>query len=330
MEFSKVLDIVVICLPVFVMIGIGKLLSLKGIMNDAHQSFIKTIVYQLSLPALIIYNIIQQPITAIFNLKLIGLTVFSIITIAAVLFIFGKIIKLNHTVVIGLILGAFWGNIAYIGFPMSASAFGEKTGLFYATIINTFINPLYVILGVFIITLLIHKNKGDEKVHFMSYFKTALINPLVISAILGIFISLFTDLFFRNKELPQIIIASASVFNGVLKMTGSMGLPLALIAVGGSLKMTHLTSNKLILALATMIKLVIMPLLTFFFFIWFYPEAQYAEKGVTILLMAMPAAVASYVVYKQFIEEDDFMASFLFISTFVSLFTIPVWLYFII
>ena len=53
MDFSRVMDVLVICVPVFAVLGLGKLLGLKGKIKDEHCAFINWLVYTFSLPALI-------------------------------------------------------------------------------------------------------------------------------------------------------------------------------------------------------------------------------------------------------------------------------------
>ena len=155
----------------------------------------------------------------------------------------------------------------------------------------------------------------------------AVTNPVVFSSLIGIVISFFVDLLMDRNNLPGAVYYPANLAGETLNLAGSMGLPLALIAIGGSLKFRYLAERKWSIALTTAGKVIIMPLLTLLFFIFIFPQTGYAEKGVAVLLMAMPSAVVLYLVNKQMGGEEGFMSSVLVISTVASIFTIPVWLY---
>ena len=109
-----------------------------------------------------------------------------------------------------------------------------------------------------------------------------------------------------RNNLSKEVTSIAVVLESIIKMVGGMGLPLALIAVGGALKLKHISKNKVILSIAAFAKLVIMPAIAMIMTYFFYPDIDHTEKGVTILLMAMPSAVALYVTYKQFISENGY------------------------
>ena len=54
-----------------------------------------------------------------------------------------------------------------------------------------------------------------------------------------------------------------------------------------------------LIACASIAKLVLTPLLVYVSFIWLFPEAPPVSRGVAVLLMATPMAVAAFVMCKQ-------------------------------
>ncbi len=80
MEFSRIMDVLVICVPVFAVLGLGKLLGIKGKIKEEHCLFINWLVYSFSLPALILNEVARQRFDtfldpAIVVMPLIGLVI---------------------------------------------------------------------------------------------------------------------------------------------------------------------------------------------------------------------------------------------------------------
>jgi predicted permease len=325
MDITRFFRVLEICISVFALIGLGKFLDFKNIMTEDNRNFINKIVYNICIPGLILSNTIKQPFNKILNFPMIASCIIAIICISVIYFILSLILKPDSKVKGAFITGTFWANVAYMGFPLAAAAFGAETGLLNASVINAFINIVFVTLGVFIISAFVKKESSNIKDKIIG----AVTNPVVFSSLIGIVISFFVDLFFDRDSLPEIIYYPTNLAGVTLQLAGSMGLPLALIAIGGSLKFQYLAERKWFIAITTIGKVIIMPLLTLLCFIFIFPNTGPAEKGVAVLLMAMPSAVVLYLVNKQMGGEEGFMSSVLVISTVASIFTIPVWLYII-
>jgi predicted permease len=73
--------------------------------------------------------------------------------------------------------------------------------------------------------------------------------------------------------------------------------------------------------------LILLPLTTLLLIRFFCPTASPVSIGVPVLLATTPCAVASYVVSCQLGVERGFVSSMLVLSTVLSVFTIPVWIY---
>jgi predicted permease len=57
---SRALDVLVVCLPVFAVMGLGKLLERKGQFGADRRQFVNWLVYHFALPALIFHAVSQQ------------------------------------------------------------------------------------------------------------------------------------------------------------------------------------------------------------------------------------------------------------------------------
>jgi hypothetical protein len=318
-----------ICAPVFAIMGIGRMLYTRGILTDTNKDFCVHITYYFALPALIFSALVQQSFSDLLNPALIVSTIVAIGIITVLFIILAVLLRIDRSIAPPFIFSSFWANVSYIGFPLAANSFGDERGIALAAIINGFTVPVFVSLSLTLITFY----RGDR--HPRGVWKhcaDVARNPVVLSSLLGLLVSFIagavpwqlTDTAWSEsmKYLWQTVIS-------FLKLLGSMGLPLALLAVGASLDLKRITGKRLPLYIAITGKLFIMPCITLVAIDLFFPDTMRAGRAIAVMLMATPNAVASYVVAKQFGVAEEFMSAMVVLSTAVSVLSIPLWVYFL-
>ena len=112
-------------------------------------------------------------------------------------------------------------------------------------------------------------------------------------------------------------------------MIGAMGLPLALLSIGASLKWEQTKSHLGALSWSVGCKLLVHPLLSLLLIRWLCPGASPVALGTAEILSGTPSAVAMYVISCQMGVERAFVSSMLVLSTALSVVTIPIWVYII-
>ncbi|MDF7823086.1 AEC family transporter [Pontiellaceae bacterium B12227] len=326
MEFSRVMDVLVICVPVFAVLGLGKLLGLKGKIKEEHCQFINWLVYTFSLPSLIFNEVAKQRFDmfldpAVVVMPLIGLLIVVLLTMAI-----AKVNGFKGGFAASFVYGTYWANATYIGLPLCQNAFGSP-GLAKAAIYNGFVLPFFILIGYLLIGFY-GAGTGDQRMG--ARIKKAFLNPVLLSAVAGVGVALIAEQF-RTEEgglnLPMPVIASATLFGSFLKMIGGMGLPLALLSIGASLKWEQTRSHLGALSWSVGCKLLLTPLITLVLIRSFCPGASAVALGVTTILAGTPSAVAMYVISCQVGVERGFVSSMLVISTALSVITIPIWVY---
>jgi len=325
MDSNRLLEILRITVPVFIMMGIGNLLSRTGKMTEEHQSFLNWLVYYICLPVLIFTGLVGQPFRSLFNTDLIFGTLLALLAVFLIFAIGTFLFRVDGKFAVVMIYSAYWANVAYMGFPLSASAFGEK-GLTDAAIVNAISMPVFVVIAFFMISFYSEKRPNS----FLTPLKDALVNPIILASVIGLIAAFIADAFLLSEEsrvLSPAITNTFAISKSILEMTGTMGLPLALIAVGGKLRFRSLGKNKTELFLVVFGKLILLPLLTLIIIRTLFPSAQKEVTGAAVLLMATPAAVAASIVTAKFRLNDQFTSSVLAVSTVFSVITIPFWLY---
>lgn len=325
-DFTKIIEVFRITIPIFALIGLGKILSKKSFLTKDNQKFINNLTYFFALPSLIFNELIVQRFENLINIPIIISTYGSVFSVIFLYTLLSFILKIRKGLAAAFTFGTFWANVSYMGFPLAVMAFGEKEGLANAAIVNAFAMPCFVISGITIISLRTHSATNN----FWTNVKGAFLNPVVLAALSGLIISfIFStfNLYERSASFPIWLTSLGNSFRSLLKLIGGMGLPLALLSVGASLSVTALGRNPILLLGTSIGKIILAPGITWCILHFFFPNVESSAFGVAVLLMSTPAAVASYVVSSKLHVEETFVSSHLALSTFLSMITIPIWVY---
>jgi predicted permease len=287
-------------------------------LNTRAQTFITRFVYRFSLPVLIFTGIVKEEFGTLLNPSVIVSTLGATFIVVVAGWVLCKVLPAQLR---GPALAtAFIANTAYIGFPLAQNAFGDP-GLTYAGIVNAFTMPVFIIIGVWLLTL-------GRAGHGEWYHKigTAVLNPIVLSALLGVLVALLAhETPLRHVVTWRPVEETLAVLSAIVKPVGVMGLPLALIAVGAALRFEHIHGRWLVMMACTASQLVIMPLITWSLCRWLYASAQPAAAGTAVLIMACPQSVGLYVISRELDAEPEFVGGMLVLTTVGACITIPVW-----
>lgn len=328
MNVEKLFEVLRITLPVFALMGMGNLLSRRRIMTGSHQNFLNGLAYYLSLPALIFIELASQPFDELLDKVVIFSTLISI-SVVFVLYAAGAFVfRLRKGLAAVVIFGTYWANAAYIGFPLVSSAFGAERGLALAAVVNAFSLPIFISVAFVLLGI----SREDSERNMLHSIRSALVNPIVIAAVSGLLVAWISSALKLNDEnvsLPLVAQEAVASVDSFLRLVGTMGLPLALLAVGGKLHLRAFKKNLIPLSFTVAGKLILLPLVTFLVIKILFPSTDKVVTGVAVLLMATPVAVATSVVSSKFKVEEQFTSSLLVVSTIFSVITIPLWLYII-
>lgn len=311
--------VLTVCAPLFAMVVFGILLKRSGALTDDAHRFISGLVYRFSLPVLIFTGICKADFVSLLNPAVVVGTLGG--TAILVAFCLAGAWLLPSAMRGPAITVSYLSNLSYMGFPLAKNAFGDD-GLVYAGIVNAFTMPVFVVAGVLILSM---GRQGTGSL--WTQIKTGLLNPVVLAAFGGLAVSLFVHETGLGGvwENQRTVHALVGIVGAILVPIASVGLPLSLIAVGASLRFSHVRQHWGLLTVSGFLKLVAAPLVTLILCRVLFPGADRAAVGTAVLLMACPVAVALYVMSQQFDAEPEFVAGALAMSTAVSCITIPLW-----
>lgn len=326
MDLTRAMDALVICLPVFAIMGLGKWLERKGRLNEEHCRFINWLVYHFSLPALVFNAIAREPLNALIDPALIVAPLIALAIIATISMLIAKMVRFRGGMAAAFVFGTFWANASYIGFPLCINAFGAE-GESAAAVYNAFVMPFFIFLGYVLIGVY---GAGDGNVKLGARMRTAVLNPILLSAILGIATSFIISRFRHadgTLDVSTGVSSTGAIISSFLSLIGSMGLPLALLSIGASLKWQQSSRHARALSWVVLCKLALLPGLTLLIIHLLFPHSDPVSIGSAIILAATPNAVASYVICCQLRVEPAFVAMMLVVSTGLSVMTLPIWVY---
>lgn len=321
---DKIFQIIEITLPIFILILIGKILIFKGFISTENKNFITKLTYKIALPVLVFSAISKENISELLQPALFSATFGTVLLTATLFFIISRIMNLSGNIAAAFIFSSYWANTAYVGFPLAMNAFGEK-GLSQAAIINAFCVPLYIPLSLIIVNFM----RKDQNQHKQIDLKQLMSNPIIKSILLGIFISILRTILPTEFLSNKTILHFEKTLYAALTLIGSMGLPLALIAVGASLNLKIFKSHPHLLIIVALGKMLLVPLFVLIIIKYLFPESSRITLGTAILVLGTPQAVVSYVIAKEENIAEDFVSASLAFTTVISIISIPLWLYYI-
>jgi len=288
-----------IMLPLIATIAIGYLCRRLGLFSASSVSVFNNFVYYVGLPALIIKSLQDMDLNILLDWRLftVNLTVIALIIMVA--FMSGVFMRSSQHMRPALMLGSFLGNVAFIGIPLTAFAFGPEVLPYSALIVALYV----VVLFAFGIAIL-EKYSGTKHDEYKLYK-----SPVLIAVLVGIVLSPF--------HFPSFIENSISLLAATV--TPIVLFSLGLFIVFESLKKEILRKELLILLFY---KLALLPALAFFF--GSLIGLGSIQLKVTVLMAAMPTGILDFVLASKFHTEQKFMADTVVASTILSFFTISV------
>ncbi len=295
-------------IPVFLLMILGYILKLLKIVDAPFVKTLNVFNYKITLPVLLFRDIaesnlfIQWDIVYVLYCFFITLTCILFVTILASIFYNG-----NFTG--EFIQASYRGSAAVLGIAFIQNMYGN-TGMAPLMIIGTV--PLYNIAAVLILSFSGPCGRHINKKSLLTSILEILTNPIILSILIGILVSL------TKIRIPIIMEKS-------IDSVASLATPLALIGLGAGFEGRKALKQMKPTFVCAFIKLLLQPLL-------FLPLAAWLsfrdEKMVAILIMlGAPTTVSCYIMAKNMGHEGTLTSSVVVTTTFLSSVTITFWLF---
>ncbi|EJO5348030.1 AEC family transporter [Clostridium botulinum] len=292
-------------LILFIIMVIGIVCRKKEILDENTNKKLSELLVKVTLPCLILssfnYNFTGDMIKKAKMIFLYSLIIHIVLILVSGLFF----IKHNEKAKRVLKFSTIFSNSGFMGYPVLETLYG-KVGIFYASIFGIPFNIFMLSLGIMIYT-----GKKDFK-----DFKSILKEPGIIATFLGIIMLVF------SFSLPSSI-------NKSLQYVGSMTTPLSMIIVGSML--VDIDVKEIFSGIeayyGALVRLIIVPVLVYIIMILLKADRFLLE--ICVILEAMPTAVLATVLAEEYDADVVLATKCVFITTILSIVTIPLVVYFI-
>jgi hypothetical protein len=203
--------------------------------------------------------------------------------------------------------GIMFSNFAFMGYPVVEALFGEQ-GILYASLFSIPIYFLFNSLGIMII------KRGKAK--YINMDLKNIVNPPFMAVIIGFCIFIF------SLKIPKPVAMS-------INMLASTTTPLSMILAGlilANAKFSELFNNYQVYVV-TSIRLILLPVSLLFFLKAF--DLNLMMTGIPVVITAMPIAANASILAEKYDGNSYLGAQCVFISTLLSVLTIPIIAYFL-
>lgn len=282
-------------LSFLLLIGIGYVLKTIKFLKEEDGEVIKKILFNISLPSLILYSIITSKFTGNYLILFI-LVPLAMIFQFILLFIFGKLFIREKKELSTLLLSGVMGNTAFLGYPIVEIFFGSNN-LPYGILFDQVHFYTFLIIIYPLISFLSGNNIKDIKSSFVS--------PPVFAFLIGLVL--------RNFNIPSIFIVSLDILKSSVT-------PLVMLYIGINLELRIIKKDLLYLIPVTIFKLIIFPFLFYFLSSFFTINSNILN--VALLQSMMPTMMATIIFGAQIGLNKKTLAKAVGLTTILSPFTI--------
>jgi len=281
--------------------GAGKL----GYLGGDFDRQLSRLVINLTCPALILSSAMTGELPDrkyILPLLLISIVTYAILT--GVAFLLPRYLTRQKSDEGAVGFALMFGNVGFMGYPVVASIFGHEA-VFYAAVLNVVNTFVVFTVGTMLIT-------GKSEVEERRFQKKVLYSTPMLAAYLTMLIVIL-----RIDNIPEWI-------SQPLIMLGNITVPAALLIIGSSmsnLSVRSLLGNRTVYA-TTLFRLILLPVGIYYLSL-LLGFSQFVAS-LNMVVIAMPVATYGTILCLKYNKDTTFMAEVTFITTLLSVITIPI------
>jgi len=286
----------------FLLIAVGMFLRVAKVFPPETVPLLNRFVLYLTFPCLIFRSLQPAQLTQeLWKIPPLAYTLISLVFLASY-FLSSRLLHLKDETSVSLAMGAAFGNTAFLGYPFILALLGEK-GLPPAIFFDQMGNFLSTYTVGVLLCIYIQTKRLSAR---------SLLEIIKLPPFLAFLLAIITN----GLSIPPFL---WEAINHLANAT----VPLTMVAIGMSLSASHLFRNWKPLLLASSIKLAFLPLLFLACtkFISFSPLYQ----KVMVIQAATPTLMTSYTLASIYELDSEFSSSVICFTTFLSLFTLPLW-----
>jgi malonate transporter and related proteins len=292
-------------IAVFAVIALGWALRASGILTAPQWPGIERLTYLVLFPAVIIQTLASAKLTGVPFLAL-AMTLVATVLVMTVLVLLAQPLLaragVNGPAFTSVFQGALRWN-SFVGLAIAGAMHGAP-GLALMAVSIVAMVPLLNILCVWIMS----RYASGSGMSLRNVLKAIITNPFIWSSAIGLLLN------------PAYAMMPKALTLG-LDILSRAGLAVGLLVVGSGLELARLARPGVAHLVATLAKLVVMPLLVILFAQLFGLTGL--PRSIALVTAAMPTATAAYILARQMGGDAEMMAEITTLQTLLALITIP-------
>lgn len=263
-----------VTLPTLLMLLIGISLRRRQVLDDAFCEKATRLIFNLTLPLLLFFNVYSSKIDYADQLSLITVAFLgtTLLFVSAEIFAAKFIAEKRERCT--FVQSVFRGNNGILGLAFCINAYGN-VAFAPASIYSAVLIFLYNIYGVITIT----RSLSTTKVRFFTVLLNILKNPLIIGIVLGLLMNAF------SVPLPEVLVSTGHHLANIT-------LPLALICTGATINFKTVGWKSRVVSWSVSGRLLVAPVVMIA--ISRLLGISGMELGIVLLMTATPLAAATY------------------------------------
>ncbi|MCQ2964541.1 MAG: AEC family transporter [archaeon] len=291
-------------ISIIVMIFIGVLLKKLNILKTEDNETLNKIVVNVALPCMIFNALYTANVSLLPDLSI--LTVFILICsliIGVITYLILKFLAYDNKALWSILVVVVLGNTGFLGYPISQGIFGAE-GLVRAAFCDLATSIIFIAVSIILIMI------------FDGEIKTAIKKIVTFMPLWGIILGILLNVF----SIPI-----GEFGSSIVNYLGGSTVPLIMISLGLSLNLRGFKRHFKEVSLASIIKLIVYPLLAIC--ILSILGIAGLEYKIGLLEAMMPSAMLALILSLQFKLDSDLTSDCIFTDTLLSLISIPVFLF---
>jgi len=292
-----------VSVPTFGWVVAGLALHRVGLLSDAVIGVISRLAFNFGLPVMLFASAAQVDYSTIGSARILLAGVLAALFTVAASWFYSR--RRGHPRALQgiLVQAAFRSNLAIIGVALAVSAYGER-GLVLAALPVAVMTALYNVLAVWVLNTTMGSGASVRLL-----LGGIVRNPLIIGIAAGVLLSL------SGLPLPSF---TAPLSSGLAVFF----LPLMLVCIGGSMKLSSLRTAGAITWEATFWRLCLGPLLGVVLALAIGVRDE--QLGVLFLLLSSPVAASSFIMVVAARGDGVLAANIVVLTTLLSIVTVTV------
>ena len=295
--------------PIFLLIGLGLFLRRQRFASEDFFRNLNRLIYWVALPALLF----TKTATALPQLDaavgIITALLGGMLVCIAAGYLLARQLGLDRRATAAFVQGAYRGNIAFVGLPVvlyALAAVGQGTPEVDALVLLALapVIPVYNVAAVIVLSGATPAEGRQGRQQLATVLRSIATNPLIIACVAGLAVA------YSGVTLPEALTRT-------LDLLGEIALPGALLAMGASLRLRAIRTGGIAAGVASLVKVLVAPLAGYLV------ARAIGLTGpplmIAMLLLAMPTAVASYVMAQNMGADDTLASSIVMVSTLLAI-----------